>query len=167
MELKDKNKIDALNEERDKLINEVRVKQDQIAEISHKIRKINLEHYQHEFKARGLEKGAIFIGFTKAYDYHCDMIKVIKVVRELPLQCTIATYRADDSHFSFNVIKQSITLSSFAEFCNDNVVYRLDHSDYILLLEQLTELTIDFQNIDDVIELIDSWDSSEKITQIK
>ena len=96
------------------------------------------------------------------------MIKVIKVVRELPsLQCTIATYRADDSHFSFNVIKQCLTLSSFAEFCNDNVVYRVDHSDYILLLEHMTELTINFNNIDDVIEAIDSWDSSEKITQIK
>lgn len=164
MELKYKNKIDDLNKKRDKLIEEVRVKQDKITEISKEIRKINIEHYQRELKTQGLKNGDIFIGFTKMCNYHYDMIKVIKVVSVSPLQCTIATYRADDSDFCFQVIKQNLTLHSFALFCDDNIVYRVNHGDYMILLEHMAGLTINFENIDGVIKEIDSWDSSEKIT---
>lgn len=173
MKQAEKQKLEALTKERDELVEVIQKHQDRVNQLGVEIRKVHLEEYRRKLKSMGLEDGTAFIGFAKSCGYHYDMMKAIKVqsASKTPsfhsIQCVMAVYRADDYEFSFRTSKTSLSLREFAEFCDANIVYRVSVSDYNLIIERMAGLEVNFDNIDDLMTEIDSWEDSEEITRVK
>lgn len=166
----DEAKLKSLQQEKDEIDNLMREKQERINEIHKEIREISLKSYRQKLKKLGLQQEAMFIGFAKRPGYHYDMMRAIQVtqVTNNPAYRSIEyvqyTYRVDDSEFSFHTSMKNMSIRQFSEWLEEYTVYKINPSDFMLILEQMAGLKINFDNVDKLPTLIEEWEDSNKIT---
>ena len=59
---------------------------------------------------------------------------------------------------------KSMSIRQFSEWLDEYTVYKINPSDFMLILEQMAGLKIDFDNVDKLPILIEGWEDSNKIT---
>ena len=170
MTKKDREMLEALQKEKDEIDKIMCEKQQRISEIHKEIREINLRSYRQQLKKVGVQRGALFIGFAKRPGYHYDMIQAIQVteVSNNPscrsIEYVLYSYRVDDSIFSFRTSEKDMSIRQFSEWLEEYVVYKINPSDFMLILEHMAGLKVNFDNVDKLPILIEGWEGSNKIT---
>lgn len=166
----DKEKLASLRQEKEELEKSIHEKQERICEILGEIRAINLKDYRQKLKKIGIKQGSLLIGFAQRSAYHYDMIEAIQVteVSSNPSYRSIDyvsyVYRADDNDFSFHTSMKSMSIKQLTEWLDEHLVYAINTSDFLLMLEHMAGLKIDFDNVDKLPVFVESLEGSNKIT---
>lgn len=164
----DKETLLSLRREQEVLEASISKKQERVYEILGEIRKINLKDYQQKLKKLGIKQGTILVGFAHTLGYHYDMIEVIQVVSSNPsrrsIDYVLCKYRVDDGDYSFHTSRKSMSVKQLTEWLNDHLVYTICASDFMLLLEQMAALKINYENVGKLPAFVETLDDSRKIT---
>lgn len=161
-------KLNNLIKDRDDLDITIRKLQNRLTQIDMEIRKIRRDDFNARLNEMSLKEGSTFAIFTKSLDYHCEMIKLVKV-EHIPsgglgrIRCVAASYRVDDGRYSFGSSIENISLRDFAELCNANTAYKISDDRYFLLLKTLVDLKVDYSNINELMSKFGSYEDVEKI----
>ena len=96
------------------------------------------------------------------------MIEVIQVVSSSPssrsIDYVLCKYRVDDGDYSFHTSHKSMSVKQLTEWLNDHLVYTICASDFMLLLEQMAALKINYENVGKLPTFVETLDNSRKIT---
>ena len=165
----DKETLLSLRQEKESLEESISKEQERIYEILGEIRVINLKDYRQKLKKLGIKQGTILIGFAQTLGYHYDMIEAIQVVNVSSnpsfrsIDYVSYKYRVDDSDYSFHTSAKSMSINQLAEWLSDHLVYTICASDFMMLLEHMAALKINYENIGKFPAFVETLDDSSKI----
>lgn len=166
----DKETLLSLRREQEALEASISKQQERVYEILGEIRRINLKDYQQKLKKLGIKQGTILIGFARALGYHYDMIEAIQVVDVSSnpsfrsIDYVSYKYRVDDSDYRFHTSAKSMSIKQLTEWLSDHLVYTICASDFMMLLEHMAALKINYENIGKLPAFVETLDDSHKIT---
>lgn len=161
-------KLNNLIKDRDDLDITIRKFQSRLTQIEMEIRKIRRDDFNARLNEMSLKEGSTFALFAKSLDYHCEMIKLIKI-EYIPsggagrIRCIAASYGVNDGRYSFRSSMESISLRDFAELCNANTAYKISDDRYFLLLKTLADLKVDYSNFNELMSKFGSYEDVEKL----
>ncbi len=100
-----------------------------------------------------LENGNVVVGIAKNKDYHFTMIQGIVLLNAknpYHMETLIHKYRCDDFEYSFSVVDHNMNIEQIIDMFEEFNTYVLSFEDYTELLNTMTMLKINVDNIDDV-----------------